>query len=47
MSDHPSEATPLELFRQELEERVEQLNQALLLLEAQPDLREACDQVMR
>ena len=47
MSDHSSEATPLELFRLELEERVESLNQALLLLENQPDLREACDQVMR
>ena len=47
MSDHSSEATPLELFRLELEERVESLNQALLLLETQPELREACDQVMR
>ncbi len=47
MSDHPSEATPLELFRLELEERVEHLNQALLQLETQPGSREACDLVMR
>ncbi len=47
MSDHPSEATPLELFRLELEERVEPLNQALLQLESQPGSREACDLVMR
>ena len=47
MSDHSSEATPLELFRLELEERVEHLNHALLELESQPGSREACDQVMR
>lgn len=47
MSDHSSEATPLELFRLELEERVEQLNSGLLQLEADPGSREACDPVMR
>ncbi len=47
MSVFPSEAAPLELFRLELEERVEPLNQALLLLENQPGSRDACDQVMR
>jgi two-component system, chemotaxis family, sensor histidine kinase and response regulator WspE len=47
MSDHSSEATPLELFRLELEERVEHLNQVLLQLEAQPNSQEASDQVMR
>lgn len=47
MSDHLSDATPLELFRLELEERVESLNQSLLLLESQPGSRQACDQVMR
>ncbi|MEI6029612.1 MAG: hybrid sensor histidine kinase/response regulator [Synechococcaceae cyanobacterium ELA739] len=47
MSDHSSEATPLELFRLELEERVEHLNHALLELESQPGSRDACDQVMR
>jgi len=47
MSDHSSEATPLELFRLELEERVEQLNTALLQLEANPSSRDACDPVMR
>jgi len=47
MSDFSSEATPLELFRQELEERVEHLNQVLLQLEAEPGSQDACDQVMR
>ena len=47
MSDYSSEATPLELFRLELEERVEQLNSGLLQLEADPGSREACDPVMR
>jgi len=47
MSDHSSEATPLELFRLELEERVEQLNSGLLQLEADPGSRDACDPVMR
>lgn len=47
MSDHSSEATPLELFRLELEERVEQLNSSLLQLEADPTSRDACDPVMR
>jgi two-component system sensor histidine kinase and response regulator WspE len=47
MSDHFSEATPLELFRLELEERVEQLNTGLLQLEGDPGSREACDPVMR
>ncbi len=47
MSDHSSEATPLELFRLELEERVEQLNSDLLQLEANPSSRDACDPVMR
>jgi chemotaxis protein histidine kinase CheA len=45
MSDFSSEATPLELFRQELEERVEHLNQVLLQLEAEPGSQDACDQV--
>lgn len=47
MSDYSSEATPLELFRLELEERVEQLNSGLLQLEADPSSRDACDPVMR
>lgn len=47
MNEDRAEATPLELFRLELEERVELLNQALLELESQPETREACDQVMR
>ena len=47
MSDPASEATPLELFRLELEERVEHLNSGLLLLEADPGSRQACDAVMR
>jgi two-component system sensor histidine kinase and response regulator WspE len=47
MSEHPSDASPLELFRLELEERVEDLNQSLLLLESNPDAQEAIDQFMR
>jgi two-component system sensor histidine kinase and response regulator WspE len=47
MSDPASEATPLELFRLELEERVEHLNSGLLQLEADPGSRQACDAVMR
>lgn len=47
MTNDRNDATPLELFRQELEERVEPLNQVLLQLENAPDSREACDQVMR
>lgn len=47
MSDPRDEVTPLELFRLELEERVEHLNAVLLQLESQPDCREAGDQVMR
>ena len=47
MSDHPPEASPLELFRLELEERVEDLNQSLLVLEGSPDAQEAIDQLMR
>lgn len=47
MSDLPLEASPLELFRLELEERVQDLNQSLLLLESNPDAQEAIDQLMR
>jgi two-component system sensor histidine kinase and response regulator WspE len=47
MSEHPSDASPLELFRLELQERVEDLNQSLLLLESNPDAQEAIDQFMR
>ena len=47
MSDASPEATPLELFRLELEERVESLNTGLLQLEADPSSRDACDSVMR
>ena len=47
MSEHSPEATPLELFRLELEERVESLNNALLQLESDPTALEACDPVMR
>jgi two-component system sensor histidine kinase and response regulator WspE len=47
MSAIPPDATPLELFRLELEERVAHLNQALLQLEQQPESREPCDEVMR
>lgn len=47
MTDDRNDATPLELFRLELEERIAPLNQVLLELETNPELREACDQVMR
>ena len=47
MSDHSPEASPLELFRLELEERVEDLNQSLLVLEGTPEAQEAIDHFMR
>jgi len=47
MSDFSPEPTPLELFRLELEERVESLNNGLLQLEADASSRDACDSVMR
>ncbi|MEB3199347.1 MAG: response regulator [Synechococcaceae cyanobacterium] len=47
MSDFPAEIDPLELFRQELEERIDTLNQALLVLEEQPESGEDCDRMMR
>ena len=46
MSNHSSEATPLELFRLELEKRVELLNDGLLQLEADPGSLEVCDPLM-
>jgi len=46
MSNHSSEATPLDLFRLELEKRVELLNDGLLQLEADPGSLEVCDLLM-
>jgi two-component system sensor histidine kinase and response regulator WspE len=47
MSDYSSDTSPLELFRLELEERVLELNQSLLLMEACPEVQEAIEQFMR
>jgi two-component system sensor histidine kinase and response regulator WspE len=47
MSERPQEASALELFRLELEERINDLNQSLLVLEETPGSKEACDQFMR
>ncbi|MFZ4804469.1 MAG: hybrid sensor histidine kinase/response regulator [Synechococcus lacustris] len=47
MSEPLPEATPLELFRLELEERIGGLNSSLLILEAAPSSQEAFDQFMR
>ena len=47
MSNHSSEATPLELFRLELEERVEPVNDGLLQLEADPGSLDVCDSLIR
>jgi len=46
MSNHSSEATPLELFRLELEKKVELVNDGLLLLEADPGSLEVCDSLI-
>ena len=46
MSNHSSEATPLELFRLELEKKVEPVNDGLLLLEADPGSLEVCDSLI-
>ena len=47
MSERPQDASALELFRLELEERINDLNQSLLVLEETPGSTEACDQFMR
>ena len=47
MSIPPEQATPLELFRQELEDQVLILNQALLDLEADPASADGFDRLMR
>jgi len=47
MSIPPEQATPLELFRQELEDQVLILNQALLDLEADPANADGFDRLMR
>ncbi len=47
MSIPPEQATPLELFRQELEDQVVILNQALLDLEADPANADGFDRLMR
>jgi len=47
MSTPPEQATPLELFRQELEDQVAILNQALLDLEVDPANADGFDRLMR
>ncbi len=47
MSERPQEPSALELFRLELDERINDLNQSLLILEETPGSTEACDQFMR